>query len=931
MPMFPFARAKHAAPRSALGAGLALAVGVATAVPLALTSTAGTAAAADACLVPQVRDAMVSQGLPSYAKLTSGKTALVKYFLSAPSCAPAGASIRITGGSLSLSTGGAALGLNALLPLPPVGPASVAPIPAAESDPLFVVPGSRLSATLTQSTVSFTATLSYTSTTAAGTTQSGQLQVSKHPNGSPVQAVVERRSNPLRVGVFAMGNAGTVAAPATYTSQFPTSAEAALQEGMSSLHRSLPLADGVGSLKDTSAGLRWNLNAGLIDLSTYMGAGSYCGRPSHFPYISKQLETARTNWNSANPTAKIDLAYGVVDETISSGPSTGGSIDCVEGYATVGGTVSWGRVIQQTATRPGITGTIAAMELLHNTGAVASNDPRYDGGFHSRNLEADGTARDRAWNTKAQKWIAADRSALRYETSGWNDGVSLLEKPDWDLLQCQLTPAPLLGGASCAKPGSVGTAAASAGAGSAFFVSGSTDGTPEGTDAHTYLDDDVNYESPDPAKAYTFVQRNAIGGILRVDGIRVTTTASHHHGSTDGLGQVHTDVGSFGTEVPAHDLATRIQLYKGDPSTGPAVLLHERDRNVPPRHASLSVSGRGISVAVADEVPANVRLDVFYRCPDYTYPMANALKPVVVGPLAVFVTSLDSSLGCANGRYVYRASDGYLTAEQVDSVETTSTQSGEAAIYSPTESGVVTAGRNLALSGSGRDAAGNDAAALVWSLQGPSFPSRTEVARGAEATVVPPAGGFEPGRYTLALQALAADGSLLAETSLPLEVRSDRDLDGMSDADEQQPCYGTGAADDPSNASQDSDGDGHANVVDPEPCVADLNLTVRTFPDKLLKTSAGSPVTVEISGSPVDLRTMSPGDLHIVQAGGYPTDFAAYDMTVHSATSATLKFDRPAINAFLTQRDLLGYVPFFIGTTSGSLRGVDATYPVVFP
>ena len=105
-------------------------------------------------------------------------------------------------------------------------------------------------------------------------------------------------------------------------------------------------------------------------------------------------------------------------------------------------------------------------------------------------------------------------------------------------------------------------------------------------------------------------------------------------------------MGSFGTEVPAHELATRIQLYKGDPSSGgPAVLLHERDRNTPPRHVSVSVAGRGVSIAVADEVPADVRLDVFYRCPDFTHPMANALKPVVVGPLAVFLTSVDSSLG----------------------------------------------------------------------------------------------------------------------------------------------------------------------------------------------------------------------------------------------------------------------------------------------
>ena len=922
-------RARHLAPRPARRgprAALALAVGAAASLPLALTSGAGPAAAADTCLVLQLRDVMVSQGLPSYARLTSGKTALVKYFLSAPACAPSGASIQITGGSLSLSSGGAAIGLSALLPLPPLGPASVAPIPAAESDPLFVVPGSRLGSTLTQATVTFTATLTYASRTTSGSTQSGELTISRRPDGSTVSAVVERRSNPLRVGVFPMGNAQVA-----YAQQFPDTAEAAVQEGMSSLHRSLPLADGVGTLTDSSAGLRWTRNAGMIDLSPYMATGSYCGRPSHFPYISKELETARTNWNSANPTAKVDLAYGVVDETVSAGPTTGGSEDCVEGYASVGGTVSWGRVVGKTADRAGVTGSIAAMELLHNTGSVPTSDPRFDGGFHSKNDEADGTALDRAWNTKAQKWIPADRSAMKFGVTGWNDAVSLLEKADWDLLQCQLTPAPLLGGASCAKPGSVGTAAASAAAGSAFFLSGLTDGTPQGTDAHTYLDDDVNYEAPDPAKLYTFVQRSATGSILRVDGVRVTTTASHHHGSTEGVNQVHTQVGSFGTEVPAHDLATRIQFYKGDPSTGPGVLLHERDRNTPPRHAGISVGGRSVSIAVADEVPANVRLDVFYRCPDVSYPMANALKPVVVGPLAVFVTNLDSSLGCAGGRFVYRASDGYLTAEQADSLEATSAQAGEASIYSPSASGVLTAGRNLALSGAGRAADGSDAAALAWVLDGPGFPGGTEVARGAEATVVPPTSGFRPGSYTLTLRALGAGDVLLAESSVPLEIAADRDLDGISDADEQQPCYPSDAADDPRNAAQDSDGDAHANVVDPQPCVADLNVSVRTFPDKLLKSSSGSPVTVELTGSPIDLRTLSASDLQVLQVGGYRTSFPASQLEVHGPTSATAKFDRPALNAFLTEQGLLGYTPLVIGTTSGSLRGVDATYPVVFP
>lgn len=938
--------ARHARRRSARAgrSAVALTVAVAAGLPVALTSVATSAGAADACLTPQVRDVMVSQGLPSYAKLTSGKTTLVKYFLSAPSCAPTGSSIQITGGSLSLSTGGGALPLSALLPLPPVGPASAAPVPSAESDPLFVVPGSRLSAPLVSTTVTFSADLEFVSRTASGATQSGQLTVSKLPSGQNVQAVVERRSNPLRVGVFAMGDAGTAVAPTSYASQFPAAAEAALQAGMESVHRVLPLADGVGDVTDTSSGLRWSLGAGMINLGahpdpydgqivSWTGAGQpYCGRATHFDYISKELATARTNWNSVNPTAKIDLAYGAVHESISLGPTTGGSDTCVEGYSTVGGTTSWGRVIGATDARAGITGSIATMELLHNTGSVAKGTPRYDGGFHSLNQQADVTAPERAWNTKGARWVAHDRSAMQYQTAGWTDATSLLEKEDWDTLQCQLTPAPLLGTTSCAKPGSIGTAAASAQAGSAFFLSGITDGTAAGTRAHTYLDDDVNYEAPDPTSDYRFVQRDALGGIVRVDGFGVHGTASHHDGQGSGPGQAHSHNGTFGTEFPAESATTRIQLYKGDPTSPGAVLLHQRDRNAPPQHVSVSVQGRTATVAVADENPADVRLDVFYRCPDVTSPLANALQPTVAGPLAVFAASFDTSLGCDGGTLVFRASDGYLVSSRDGLLDGLTTHVGSAAIYAPGPGGEVTAGRNLALSGSGRDAAGREADELVWTLSGPSYPQPTEVARGPVGTVVPPAGGFVPGRHTVRLDALDASGALLATASTELVVLADRDRDGMPDAHERkQICFAPAAEDDPRNAPVDSDLDGQANVVDAAPCVTTSNVGVETTPTSLLTSSSGSPVTVELSDSPVDLRTLSTRDFVIRQIAGHPTDFRAYARDVHDASSATLKFDRKQINAFLLDKGIDGFSPFFVGTTSGSLRGVDASAPNVFP
>lgn len=886
---------------------------------------------------------MVSQGLPSYSKLVRGKSTLVKYFLQRPGCAPIGSKIEVTRGQLFVNGSGTPIDLAGLLPLPEVAPASTAPVPAAQGDPLFIVPGSALSGfSLDATSVAFTSVIDFRSTLANGSVQTGSLTVDKRANGTPVQAVIEKKSNPLRVGVFPMGNAGTATAPTDYASQFSAKADGDLAAGFESLHRVLPLPDGVGRTTDAAAGLRWDRSAGLINLGSHVdpetkqqvsfisGTNRYCGRPSHFTYIAQELETARTNWNSMNSTSPIDLAYGVVDEAISTGPTTGGSVDCVDGYASVGGKQGWGRVIGEVpGGRAGLTGSIAAMELLHNTGSVAQASTRFDGGFHSKNLEADTTARDRAWNTSGMKWISQDRSSLNYQTAGWNDGTSVLEKEDFDLLLCQLTPKPLIGATSCPQQGTVGRAAASATVGSAFFLSGSTDGTAAGTDAHTYIDDDVNYEAPDPTSAYRFVQRNALGTVVRSDGFSVNGAASHHHGSTAGSGQVHVHRGTFGTEFPADPAAVKIQLWKGVPDAPGSVLLHDRDRNTPPAFVGLSVAGRSVTASVLDETPERLKLDMFYRCPGQTSPLANALEPLVVGRLAVFTASYDTSLGCANGTLVYRVSDGYLVAEQDDALTGQTAPDSQAAIYTPQLGELATIGKVIGLSGAGRDAAGNTAADIVWTIQGPSYPSPLIVARGADTFFVPPA-GLVAGSYDLRLSALDANGTEFASSTRPLALRSDVDFDGIADVDETLSCYGPGAVLSAANAVADPDFDGFASLNDASPCVSANNITVKTTANSVNAGSNGNSLTVQVLTSATDLRTIDPQTIGVVQIAGHRTFFPPTSIKVDGPGTALAKYDRQAIASFMQANGLTGDVPIFIGTTDGTLRGVDPDSPNVF-
>lgn len=929
---------------------------------LAVPATSGPAAAADACLTPRVADVMVSQGLPNYKRLVQGKRALVKIFLQTPACAPAGTAIRVIKADLAVSGTGfpGLLPPLATLPLSQIAPSTTSPVPTSQGDPVFGVPGEALKApagVVDDVPVGFKAILEFTSTykDAKGNSvsQGGRLEVAQDEEGKPIAALLGAASNPLRLLTVPMGDPGTLLAPKTADSQFGPDDKAALTRGLTAVARVLPVPDGLSGLDETRGGLRSSMSSGLVNVGAVTASDRFCGSAANFTEIDRQLNLARINWNSVNPQAPADRAYGVIAQRLSTGGVDRTATGCADGFASVNGTTAWGRVVEveePTLTTPkpspapvrSFTGALATMELLHTAGAVESGDSRNDGDGHSRNTQADVTAPDRAWNVPAQTFLANDRSSMAYRQDGvWNDGNALLEKRDWDNLVCQLTPG-LAGGPECPGSTAVGRAGAVATPGASFgsfFLAGETDGTPAGTDAHTYIDEDRNYEQPNAASAYRFLQLDAQGNVLANDGFTVVATYSHHHGSAVESG-VSTR-GTFGTEFRAVEETTELRLYKGDPTTDPsAVLLHSRHRDEAPAFYAASFSGRTVAVQALDETPANLRLDVFHVCPGgLTSPIVNAAKPqrvsgTATGPVAVFAEVADTSLGCGNGFLRYRLSDGFLVSTRDEQSPAPGLGLASAAIYAPLATEPIASRRVIGLAGDGRDVFGRAANDYAWTIQGPSYPVATRVASGSTAAFYPPSSGLLPGNYVLTLKATSIDGGT-ATAARGFTVCQDTDGDGLCDSAELLPCY-TSLGYDPvtsqANAHLDSDSDGIDNSADAAPCVS-LNTGTAQFTSTSLNTDAnGNTVMLKVTSASIDLTKVQRSDVGIAQIAGHRLAEPLPALAWHpdSPTSAKATFDRQQLSGFLSSRGITGPTPIYLVAPRAGLRAGDAEAPHSF-
>ncbi|MGH2684839.1 MAG: TolB family protein, partial [Actinomycetota bacterium] len=546
-----------------LGSLLAIAALVAS---LVVSVVAPSPAGAGECDSPAVRDITINQGVGSYDRLAQGKEALVRVFLSLPSCAARGASITLDPASTTMTvTDGTSPLSPALTPVSPVGsaPALVAyssgPAVDAAGDPKFVVPGAALSrADGAGLAAAFSFVIGYQyKASKSSTPVPGSITVTTLPGTTtPISKPVEKRVAPLRVLVVAMGDAAR-----DYSTQLTPDGITAVQRGMHALGRMLPVADGVGSLADSgSPGIRYTITPTIIDLrplGLLDAEGKFCGRQENFDPIKQSLATYLSEWNAASGNPRADRVLGVVDAAI----SYGGESMCADGWATIKGSVGWARAIPDTSTTPSMTGALMAMELGHTFGLVPPTRDRIGDLYHSPNEQADGTAPERAYNLTSRSYLAADKTALRMAANGWDGTTTVFEPADWAFAQCAL------GGTTSTECTQFASTDATAGAATGqrvFVLAGSIGHTATGHVANVV---DSHEATAWPTGTTTdnhivLVQLSGTKKVERTDNVHVAPEESAHHDHEAG-DVVEDPTGTFRVAVPFDPDTTRIELRSG--------------------------------------------------------------------------------------------------------------------------------------------------------------------------------------------------------------------------------------------------------------------------------------------------------------------------------------------------------------------------------
>ena len=594
---------------------LAAALGaILVASPLSGPTVTQAATCTAAQLQPALRDVAIDQGVGSYGKLVRGKQAIVRLYLTLPtgctasssqSVTPTGAVLRITsphpGGTL-FTFGQPYRPLTGKLPVNVQADGS--------ADPLFQVPGSTFQplSTTDEFQIRLTATVTYTRKNGATTTP-GLTRTFNTLGGSDILRTVEERTNALRVLVVPMGDASL-----PYETQFRSAERQTVIRGMSTLARVLPVPDGTGDLHGTVGGIRYTINAGILDigpggLDLLDAGGDWCGTDSTFNAVKGPLAAILQDWNNANPTATADRVLGVVGASISRGSGSGSP--CDEGRAAVPkpdqpAVAAYVRAIPETSTTPSMTGALMVMELAHTFGVVSPSDSgrTLPGTYHSLNTEADGTDPNSAYNLTTRSHIPNDRTAMRL-SSGWNDTTVVLEKNDWEYLACAL------GGettAFCLTSEVAGTAEGIA-AGPMFVMTGTTDGASDACqlDSGTCItesyyngleagEDGVAETLQDPGSEYRLLYLDENDVVLNDDGVAPpdngfgvpVSVAETEHGSDPGEGHGDPDRFLFSVAFPftAPGATQKIRFIKR--VGGNDTLLYERNRTAAPIITRLS-------------------------------------------------------------------------------------------------------------------------------------------------------------------------------------------------------------------------------------------------------------------------------------------------------------------------------------------------------
>lgn len=602
-------------------------------------------ACAAGSLVPELGAVTINQGLGSYAnqKLVRGKETLVRFFLKLPG-------IVGTQCSGSISVVNTTTNPTAMTLINPSGPTNLSPTigpyqsyPSgglqitsstvsvnSNADPTFVVPASRVNpcdgtpcATTGLFSRNFKAKISYIRGGVTGVFDT-EFSIMPGTTSSPISGNFDQLSNDLRLLVIPMGDRNL-----SYSSQFGAAAQQAVQSGMDTLSRLLPVRAGVSSdLASTTGGIRYTIDlAAMLNLRAVPGAydanNKFCGSQANFDAIKGQLAQYLQAYNSnpANAAHPADRVVGVVDAAISDGSTS--SFNCAEGMASTSSTETWVRAIpdQPASGRnpavPSMTGSLMAMELLHTFGQelVSSNI------VHSSAIQADGTSPDRGYHITSRSYIAKDLTVLNFvntSTAPWNNNTTLLEFNAFERALCNL------GGsltANCTLPADVGSAPAAAGTGH-FVISATSGGTAATTEVtNSYLTHDLVLETPCLGGSTTYNLRFITAAGPVICNVPASALSSEHDAATHQSTTTALITGAF----PAPGGETQIELRRG------TTVLHSVDPQLPePEILSVSnlASGGGVTQTKTITTPEILPTPDIYFLADTTGSMGPALANV---------------------------------------------------------------------------------------------------------------------------------------------------------------------------------------------------------------------------------------------------------------------------------------------------------------
>ncbi|MEO8510688.1 MAG: CSLREA domain-containing protein [Chloroflexota bacterium] len=360
-------------------------------------------------------------------------------------------------------------------------------------------------------------------------------------------------------------------------------------------------------------------------------------------------------------------------------------------------------------------------------------------------------------------------------------------------------------------------------------------------------------------------------------------------------------------------------------------------RSVEDADVYLIRAGGTVNVTASDEIPADLRLDIYYSCGGEILPIAVGITPdQTSATTASFKVNFDPSLSCADGEILAALTDGFLRS-------TTPPGSGEtvesedkppvAATYGPPLGDTYLTSAVIPFHGAGEDAEDGtlSGSSLSWFIR-PSGNPCCGTAAGSGASVDYDASQLPPGDYIVTVVASDANGQTDVAESL-IHILADGDHDGFSDIDESTTCFGAGAATDGSTPSRDADADGIPNGSDPDPCVARslFSATVNFDPDELNLTSGGTTVTMTITVPGRDLKQIQRSTVRIVAVGTHPVTFDNVAWHVKGGVG-TAKFSRPALVAFLEEHGVentrvsITVTGRSSANPTWSFEGVDSTF-----